>query len=137
MTPSCYIDWQVVDVINVNTTDVPSYTLPPNNLTAETLFWPANFGVGVSPCMQNGFYYTVKPLSYFCPVACGCRAGDLHCPDQCPRRFDGGTNADGHVDYSSLEPNPSPRNVDGFPWQYASRSPPSSPPPALPTTTTG
>lgn len=24
--------------------------------------------------------------SYFCPVACGCHAGDPHCPDSCPAR---------------------------------------------------
>lgn len=31
-------------------------------------------------------YHPVKPLSYFCPVACGCRSGDAHCPDACPAR---------------------------------------------------
>ena len=58
------------------------YTLPPE----QPLFWPANFGVGVNPCVENGYYYPVKPMSYFCPVACGCRAGDKHCSDQCPAR---------------------------------------------------
>ena len=27
-----------------------------------------------------------KGLSYVCPVACGCRSGDPHCPESCPRR---------------------------------------------------
>ena len=60
-----------------------NYTMPPE----QPLFWPANFGVGVNPCIINGYYYPVKPMSYFCPVSCGCRAGDLHCPDTCPARI--------------------------------------------------
>ena len=110
-----------------------NYTMPPEQPT----FWVANFGVGVNPCTENGYYYPVKPMSYFCPVACGCRAGDRHCPDTCPLRLELSVNTLGQLHYSGLDPNPSPLNVDGFPWQYASRSPPSSPPPALPTTTTG
>ena len=83
------------------------------------LFWPANFGVGVNPCVTNGYYYPVKPLSFFCPVSCGCRGGDIACPDTCPKRFESSTNADGQVDHSGLEPNPSPRNVPNFPWRYS------------------
>ena len=91
-----------------------NYTMPPE----QPLFWPANFGVGVNPCVENGYYYPVKPMSYFCPVACGCRAGDKHCPDTCPARHDT-ANALGQVDYSGLDPNPSPRNVPSFPWRYS------------------
>ena len=123
------------------------------------LFWPAHFGAGVSPCMENGFYYPVKPLSYFCPVACGCRAGDKHCPDTCPARINepnefGQVNYVGNVGGNSWGgSNPSPRNVANFPWRIAetwpgmpqsppvppasplppaSPSPPATPPPAAP-----
>ena len=68
-----------------------NYTMPPE----QPLFWPANFGVGVNPCVANGYYYPVKPMSYFCPVACGCRAGDLHCPDTCPARIAGANVSQG------------------------------------------
>ena len=40
----------------------------------------------INPCTGGGTYHPVKPLSYFCPVACGCRSGDAHCPDACPAR---------------------------------------------------
>jgi len=85
---------------------------------AGALFWPANFGVGVSPCMENGYYYPVKPISYFCPVSCGCRSGDKHCPDSCPARHIP-ANALGQPAYNGLDPNPSPANVPGFPWRYS------------------
>ena len=42
--------------------------------------------MGVNVCVEGGFHMPVKPLSYFCPVACGCRSGDAHCPDACPMR---------------------------------------------------
>ena len=59
------------------------------------IWWPKN-GLGANLCVELGSFYNIKPLSYFCPVACGCRAGDRHCPDSCPAR--NGT------DYSLLEP---------------------------------
>ena len=37
-------------------------------------------------CVAKGAWADIKPVSYFCPVACGCHAGDEHCPDQCPSR---------------------------------------------------
>ena len=103
------------DYLNMNALP-DGYVMP----ASQPLFWPANFGVGVSPCVENGYYYPVKPMSYFCPVACGCRAGDNDCPDSCPARNDQ-RNSLGQVDYSSLEPNPSPRNVPEFPvrWRTA------------------
>ena len=39
------------------------------------------------PCRAlgtGGWALEVKPFSYFCPVSCGCRGGDEHCPDTCP-----------------------------------------------------
>ena len=39
-----------------------------------------------NPCTEEGDFYPIKPYSYFCPVACGCRAGDKHCPQSCPLR---------------------------------------------------
>lgn len=41
---------------------------------------------GVNLCVELASYYPVRPLSYFCPVTCGCRRGDKHCPDSCPAR---------------------------------------------------
>ena len=46
---------------------------------------PPHF-VGINFCVNQGTTWPVKPLSYFCPVACGCRRGDPHCPDRCPER---------------------------------------------------
>ena len=103
--------WPASGLVNDST---GALTMP----AAQPLFWTANFNAGVNPCVENGYYYPVRPMSFFCPVACGCRAGDKHCPDSCPARFDS-PNADGQVDYSNLEPNPSPRNVPDFPWRYA------------------
>ena len=41
---------------------------------------------GVNLCTEGGVFFPVKPISYLCPVACGCRSGDAHCPDACPAR---------------------------------------------------
>ena len=91
----------------------PFGRLLPSAINPEGLYWPANFGTGVNLCVAQGSFYPVKPLSHFCPVACNCRAGDNGCPDSCPRR-----NESGRVDYTGLEPNPSPWNVPAFPWRY-------------------
>ena len=37
-------------------------------------------------CVAGGANWPIKPLSYFCPATCGCRAGDPHCPLTCPAR---------------------------------------------------
>ena len=42
--------------------------------------------LSVNGCIEGGTFFPLKPLSYFCPAACGCRSGDMHCPDQCPER---------------------------------------------------
>ena len=47
-------------------------------------FYPYAFGLNV--CTGDGGIWPVHPMSYFCPVACGCRSGDAHCPDACPAR---------------------------------------------------
>ena len=47
-------------------------------------FPPYLFGVNL--CVEGGSFWPLKPLSYFCPEACGCRGGDPHCPDSCPVR---------------------------------------------------
>lgn len=49
------------------------------------LAFPPHF-YGQNFCVEVGSVWPVKPLSYFCPVTCGCRRGDPHCPDQCPAR---------------------------------------------------
>ena len=36
--------------------------------------------------ISGGVWFPIKPLSYACPVACGCRSGDAHCPGTCPAR---------------------------------------------------
>ena len=41
----------------------------------------------MDPCREwgeGGWGEQTKPLSIFCPAACGCRGGDPHCPDLCP-----------------------------------------------------
>ena len=48
-------------------------------------FWPASLN-GANPCIEDGTIYHIKPFSFFCPVTCGCRSGDKHCPDACPAR---------------------------------------------------
>ena len=50
---------------------------------------PTNYPMyifSVNICVENGAYYPIKPLSYYCPQACNCHAGDAHCPDACPQR---------------------------------------------------
>lgn len=42
--------------------------------------------IGINPCVMGGTWFPVRPLSHFCPVACGCRQGDAHCPLSCPAR---------------------------------------------------
>jgi hypothetical protein len=37
-------------------------------------------------CIEGGGFWPIKPVSYFCPVSCGCHSGDPHCPDKCPAR---------------------------------------------------
>jgi hypothetical protein len=44
------------------------------------------FVFNINWCTEGGTYYPLKPLSYFCPIACGCHQGDPHCPDSCPQR---------------------------------------------------
>jgi hypothetical protein len=39
---------------------------------------------GLDFCKEDRVFYPIKPLSYFCPVSCGCRSGDPHCPGTCP-----------------------------------------------------
>ena len=48
------------------------------------LYPPYLFGTNL--CIEGGSFFPIKPVSYFCPVACGCRSGDAHCPDMCPIR---------------------------------------------------
>ena len=47
-------------------------------------FYPYAFGLNV--CTGDGGIWPVHPMSYFCPVACGCQSRDAHCPDACPAR---------------------------------------------------
>lgn len=47
--------------------------------------YPMNI-FSINMCAEFGTYYPVKPLSYYCPQACNCHAGDAHCPDTCPQR---------------------------------------------------
>ena len=102
------------DYLNMN--GLPAgYELP----ASQPLFWPANFGVGRNPCVANGNGSPIKPLSYFCPVSCGCRAGDAGCPDTCPARWEGVGNSLSQIPYAGQDPNPSPWNVPDFPWRYS------------------
>ena len=49
--------------------------------------FPANWG-GVIPCIEHGTFWPIKPMSSFCPVACGCLSGTAAhgtiCPGLCP-----------------------------------------------------
>jgi hypothetical protein len=45
---------------------------------------PPPYRFGYNLCGENTVAYPHKPISYFCPVACGCRKGQRHCPDSCP-----------------------------------------------------
>ena len=50
----------------------------------RSVMYPPNvFGLNIC---NGGVYFPFKPLAYFCPVACNCRAGDPHCPATCPAR---------------------------------------------------
>jgi hypothetical protein len=42
-----------------------------------------SFPLGINLCVENGIYYPTRPLSYFCPVSCGCKPGMKHCPSSC------------------------------------------------------
>ena len=46
--------------------------------------WHSSFPYGLNLCYERHTFWPVKPLAYFCPVACGCRQGDPHCPRTCP-----------------------------------------------------
>ena len=48
--------------------------------TILPFFWFVDLDI----CVEQGTFFPVKPLSYFCPVTCGCAAGDVHCPTTCP-----------------------------------------------------
>lgn len=50
------------------------------NRTSRYLLFNTNI------CVEAGSWSPIKPLSYFCPVTCGCRKGDAHCPNTCPER---------------------------------------------------
>ena len=41
---------------------------------------------GGNMCVEDASWFPIKPLSYFCPVACACASGDPHCPTSCPER---------------------------------------------------
>ena len=48
----------------LNMNGIPeNYTMP----ASQPLFWPANFGVGVNPCVTNGYYYPVQANLLFLP----------------------------------------------------------------------
>ena len=57
-----------------------------NNATMSRGTKSLPFLFGINACVEDGIFFPVKPLSYFCPAACGCKAGDPHCPDSCPAR---------------------------------------------------
>ena len=93
---------------NVTCEDVPyndtAYNAFLDNWEAVGWTWPSGFcgarrqlklrwGCWVLPwlelgaanlCVEGGAYWPIRPLSYFCPATCGCRAGDPHCPLTCP-----------------------------------------------------
>ena len=46
--------------------------------------WPYTYGGNM--CVEEGAWFPIKPLSYFCPVACACASGDPHCPTSCPEK---------------------------------------------------
>ena len=46
----------------------------------------APYSSGLNFCVEGGVFFPIKPLSFFCPVACGCKGGDAHCPRSCPKR---------------------------------------------------
>jgi hypothetical protein len=55
------------------------------NMTTPPTSYPM-YIFSVNLCVEHGSYYPIKPLSYYCPQACNCHAGDDHCPDACPQR---------------------------------------------------
>ena len=80
-------DWRAIQVI---AHDIQQFGCEYLSRTAElytagNVTYPA-FVYGMNMCTETGKYFPIKPLSYFCPVACGCRAGDPHCPPSCPAR---------------------------------------------------
>lgn len=52
----------------------------------SALYDQISYSMGSNQCAAFGTWFHIKPLSYFCPRACGCRAGDPHCPTSCPKR---------------------------------------------------
>ena len=89
-------------------------TTPYLNITPSFL---ADFGSGVNLCVRGGSFFPFKGISIFCPVSCGCRAGDNDCPDSCPARgFVPGNATTRVVNYRNLEPNYilPPSRVDGY-----------------------
>ena len=52
----------------------------------EGVPWYPSTILNGAPCAEEGYFYPIKPYSYFCPVACGCRGGDKHCPTSCSVR---------------------------------------------------
>ena len=50
----------------------------PNNKTVKSPYW-----YGRNLCVRGRGH---KPLSFFCPEACGCHRGDEDCPLTCPER---------------------------------------------------
>ena len=76
--------------------DYLKQTAPPAD--APVSYWN-NFNFGsTNLCVQYGSWYRHKPLSHFCPVACGCFQGDNDCPETCPAR---NTSL---IDYTGVEP---------------------------------
>ena len=47
---------------------------------------------GNSFCRAGRSYWPVKPFSVWCPVSCGCRSGEPHCPTSCPATESPGEN---------------------------------------------
>ena len=54
------------------------YLIESNNSTVITPYW-----LGRNLCVRGRGH---KPLSFFCPEACGCHRGDEDCPLTCPER---------------------------------------------------
>jgi len=52
---------------------------------ADVMAW-SPFIYGNNPCAKAGWFPGSKPLSYWCPVACGCYRGDPYCFGTCPVR---------------------------------------------------
>lgn len=83
-------DWQQgsIDYIRALRRDGCAYLGNESTITnavSQHGAYPSNLH-SVNLCVENGFWMPIKPLSYYCPVACGCRSGDAHCPDACPAR---------------------------------------------------